>query len=1197
MQNVSTSSVTVNDDGVFGCPKCDKVFSRAANRDRHLQGHESVPTHQCPTCSQRFHRADVLAKHVARHQTQSRSIESFPSSSKAALASRTHVDDPDSARSVSELSSTASTSAFTLPSSRSLAAINKVERACTRCNKAKARCDGQKPACGRCVRLAKDALCTYASTSAGASGAGANSEPNDTERASDALDAMSASPPPSATTVQPAKRTADPITSFSQHFEDRNDQSQRSSQALSRTSIPTAPSRVSLQPPATQQPLQLHHQRHQHQPPPPQIASTSLTSTFPRLVPETTLPSSQEAANGSVAPGFYDLFEHGAFGRPTAVSPASLDWLLQGDVADEDVWMPYLGDPGVPLLGSVSASSAYLPSNTMSFDFGALPTASDLSAHSHLPKTPLYTSNQSSQHLTSIPQPANVASGRAVQEYQTAHTGTLPNAAALSAMLHPSGDGMPAATSGVLDARPSLDRARSGDLEAKRQPLLRSASPSDESDLEQNQESHQMSAKDVRPGVARSTSSTVRSHSFGRSGIRRNKRRRRDSASSNASGTSSSSELDRMERANRELAVQTSQHRITFTHKGQQRLDAGHPGYSPSNPSPEDMAAGEAMQADSPASSSRSNRRRKRTQWPSAYRPKATDSGAHLSLLKVCRASPETLVMENSFVVPALTESAKERMINEFRYCEVDPQDLLRIQTTLRNIDTATLNLFLQLYFEHYDRILPFLHRGSFDPDLCDPLLLAAITSLGALCSKAENAFAYSLLCSSLCHAVSYKLIGVNHLRGRYLPSIQTLLLIYALWRNLGDPAKLEYVEGFRNIILTMARRCRLFDMPPNSTAHVSDSVESPEKAAMEWKNWIRNEELIRTGWALFVLDCDLSIAWDLPCVLSINELNSPMPSSDRAWLAESATTWAAAIATEDTAAGQRRQAAPLYGQAEGKTLSHLLRQAGQEASYAEVGLTTPLGQSILVGAAYNLGLSCWDLEQITDCSMMPTDGQGALHAASRRMEHLFSGVSKRTATAQAQILLSGAQLRLLVSFRKVQIMSGRKGARRARAAVEDWMRNSLCDEAYRRKVFEAASKIFALCVAGDAGSDSMASTGSKLGGAGAENSLLFYASVCLILLCRYLSRPELQQQLTLAALNQQAKSSTAGSASSLRRDAYYVPNVGALTHSSSIRRLLDVSIYQGLRRSLWPLGSSLGKVLAQCANEVTASSETASQQ
>ncbi len=130
-----------------------------------------------------------------------------------------------------------------------------------------------------------------------------------------------------------------------------------------------------------------------------------------------------------------------------------------------------------------------------------------------------------------------------------------------------------------------------------------------------------------------------------------------------------------------------------------------------------------------------------------------------------------------------MTDQAKERMIDEFRFCEVEPQDLRRIQDTLRSTETATLNLFVQLYFEHHDAVLPILHRASFDPDTCDPLLLAAVTCLGALCSKAENAFAYSLLTSSLVHAVSYKLIGINHLRGRYLPSMQTLLLTYALWR------------------------------------------------------------------------------------------------------------------------------------------------------------------------------------------------------------------------------------------------------------------------------------------------------------------------------------------------------------------------------------------------------------------------------
>ena len=737
-----------------------------------------------------------------------------------------------------------------------------------------------------------------------------------------------------------------------------------------------------------------------------------------------------------------------------------------------------------------------------------------------------------------------------------------------------------------------------------------------------------------------------------------------------------------MERANRDVAAQPRQHRVSYRHpdpSARSHLDP-----SPAAPSPEDIArqeavveemaqlAHEAEQAHgrSPlAASDRSSKRRKRRHkyWPSVYRPKATDGGRHLSLQRVPFASAEVIALENSYQVAPMTNLAKERMIDEFRYCEVEAQDLRRIQDTLRSIETSTLNLFLQLYFEHHDPILPILHRATFDPDTCDPLLLAAGTCLGALCSKAENAFAYSLLTSFLVHAVSYKLIGINHLRGRYLPSMQTLLLTYALWRNLGDPAKLEYLEGFRNIVLTMARRCRLFeldsfDSDPNFLGRGVPQQINPDLFAAnreaEWYRWIRNQEMVRISWALLILDSDLSLAWDLPCTVTISELRSSLPCVESLWQAETAEDWASMEDEHHISAQRillRHILQPPFGSTTHSSNTTAAPGATCESANTDARHTSPLTHLVLSAALHNVALSRWNLDTVltqlvdlhdtddgdvtdreTTVPKKDPDLERWADAIATRLHTLSSNRLDASGKSDAQLMLHGARLRMLVSFKAVQIMSGRKGHRRSKVQMKRWLQGPLQNEQYRNDVFREASKIFALSLAARrdiaplslepashtaasidrrprSGSRNSATSYSERGvghdpglstmghssvsGTGAENSILFYATVCLVLLCQSLVRDQStpkfndgqSQATTVGDAAIDTSKATLNRAASLSRktrkkDVFFLQGVGALTNPVSLDRLVHVAVHQGLNRSAWPLGHVLGKVLQQWA-------------
>ncbi len=162
--HAATAESSKDVENANACPKCGKTFSRAVNRDRHLATHNAVPSLACSICQRRFHRADVLAKHVLRHRSRS-------SSSDDALSASAHAQQrspsppkgrPSDSHSISTIASAPTHEPRNpSPSVRSLAASRKVSKACSLCNRAKVRCDGALPVCGRCSRLDKAASCKY----------------------------------------------------------------------------------------------------------------------------------------------------------------------------------------------------------------------------------------------------------------------------------------------------------------------------------------------------------------------------------------------------------------------------------------------------------------------------------------------------------------------------------------------------------------------------------------------------------------------------------------------------------------------------------------------------------------------------------------------------------------------------------------------------------------------------------------------------------------------------------------------------------------------------------------------------------------------------------------------------------------------------------------------------------------------------
>ncbi len=117
-------------------------------------------------------------------------------------------------------------------------------------------------------------------------------------------------------------------------------------------------------------------------------------------------------------------------------------------------------------------------------------------------------------------------------------------------------------------------------------------------------------------------------------------------------------------------------------------------------------------------------------------------------------------------------------------------------------------------------------------------------------------------------------------------------------------------------------------------------------------------------SWALLALDSDLSLAWDLPCTVTIAELGSPLPCVESLWQAESAEEWMGMSMEQAASAHKSRLSDLLCTSRLGvggprQTGDRLTAQASSaKESSMHLRHSSPMTRLVLSAAMHNLVLS-----------------------------------------------------------------------------------------------------------------------------------------------------------------------------------------------------------------------------------------------
>ncbi|ORY29320.1 fungal-specific transcription factor domain-domain-containing protein [Naematelia encephala] len=221
-------------------------------------------------------------------------------------------------------------------------------------------------------------------------------------------------------------------------------------------------------------------------------------------------------------------------------------------------------------------------------------------------------------------------------------------------------------------------------------------------------------------------------------------------------------------------------------------------------------------------------------------------------------------------------------------------QDTLHSALPAEGFSLNDMNMYIDLYFLHFDPLYPILHRPTLKLRSPSPSLFLAMISIGsAYSSDTSTSDALLLIHRKL---RNYMLEILEDSSRPALADLQTMLLISYFGRMYGTSKYQDANQVFHAACVTAARLSGIFDVK------VPHSDRSEEAGLGAWCLWADAEESVRAAWMVFASDVSNAMMMGhglTSCMSRIEEfalmtvtITSPLPCDDRRWSADALAGW-----------------------------------------------------------------------------------------------------------------------------------------------------------------------------------------------------------------------------------------------------------------------------------------------------------------
>ncbi|KAK1712534.1 fungal-specific transcription factor domain-containing protein [Colletotrichum lupini] len=234
----------------------------------------------------------------------------------------------------------------------------------------------------------------------------------------------------------------------------------------------------------------------------------------------------------------------------------------------------------------------------------------------------------------------------------------------------------------------------------------------------------------------------------------------------------------------------------------------------------------------------------------------------------------DILIAEYIPHVPPMTAETRAYMLQAIkaRLPQHEAQGLDANFPSLRHLDA-----YMQLYFDHFHPRMPLLHKPTFQASPETWQLVLSVLCLGSRYSLAHHHHDHVLLLQLIAQHMLKR--DIQELSSNdVLTCAQSLLLFHQSQWLSGERSIVIEVQFYRNILVTL---CRQLLSREGTLMHTHTSAEDANHA---WSQWIRAEAKRRIIHFTWMSECLQATFFMLPPLLSIAELQTPVPTADAYW-------------------------------------------------------------------------------------------------------------------------------------------------------------------------------------------------------------------------------------------------------------------------------------------------------------------------
>ena len=204
---------------------------------------------------------------------------------------------------------------------------------------------------------------------------------------------------------------------------------------------------------------------------------------------------------------------------------------------------------------------------------------------------------------------------------------------------------------------------------------------------------------------------------------------------------------------------------------------------------------------------------------------------------------------------------------------------------------TDFLNLCVRSYFARFHPVFPVVHAPTFRPSKANSMLLLSICSVGSLFTGSTHAIRQGVQIFERLHKAVLANWDRLIARGKdeKISLIQTAIIGQTFGLLSGEPKHLAIVDAFNGTLISWARRLSKSKTRNLKGVHLGLPPTELEKC---WREWAKNEELIRITLAVHIHDAELASIFHHEPFLRHNSRQLPVAASHDMFSAARPDEW-----------------------------------------------------------------------------------------------------------------------------------------------------------------------------------------------------------------------------------------------------------------------------------------------------------------